>query len=121
VSLSSSSLGRALLAFQPPALVEAVKSSFVPTTSQGPQDAAALEAALDLVRRLGSARAVDEWQVGVTGVAAPIRDAQGQVAGAMCITGPTSRMGPERLDALETECRAAAAEVSTLLGHRGER
>ena len=121
VSLTSSSLGRALLAFQPPALVEAVKASFAPPTAEGPQDAAGLEAALALVRRLGSARAVDEWQVGVAGVAAPIRDAQGQVAGALCITGPTSRLAPERLAALEAECRAAAAEVSALLGHRGER
>ena len=119
VSLTSSSLGRALLAFQPPGLIEAMMRDFAPPTPHGIQDAAALDAALAEVRATGVALSADEWQVGVAGVAAPIRDAQGQVAGALCITGPSSRLGRARMKELAAQCRDAAAEVSALLGHRG--
>lgn len=119
VSLASSSLGRALLAFQPEDVVAAVARDFRPPTAHGIQTPEALARALASVRAEGVARSVDEWQVGVAGVAAPIRDAQGQVAGALCITGPSSRLGAARMAELAAQCRAAAADVAAQLGHRG--
>ncbi len=118
VSLTSSSLGRALLAFQPDALVTDVMAAFSPPTSRGIQTPAMLAEALAQVRAEGVARSVDEWQVGVSGVAAPIRDGQGQVVCAFCITGPSSRLVPGRMEELAGHCRTAAAEISALLGHR---
>jgi IclR family KDG regulon transcriptional repressor len=119
VALASSSLGRALLAFQPEQFIASVARDFAPPTAQGIQTAEALAQALAAVRADGVACSVDEWQVGVAGVAAPIRDTQGQVAGALCITGPSSRLGTIRMAELAAQCRAAATEVSVLMGHRG--
>ncbi len=117
VSLCSSSLGRALLAFQPETLVEPVLASFSPPTSHGIQTREALLADLELIRRHGCAHSVDEWQVGVAGVAAPVRDDRGQVVGAFCISGPSSRLHPERMAELARRCTAAAQEISNRLGH----
>ncbi|WP_431280687.1 IclR family transcriptional regulator [Humitalea sp. 24SJ18S-53] len=119
VSLTSSSLGRALLAFQPAPMIEALMQGFVPPTPHGIQTPAQLAEALAQVRADGVARSVDEWQVGVAGVAAPVRDAHGLAVGAFCITGPSSRIGGDRMLELARHCRDAAAEVSALLGHRG--
>ncbi|MGG5807681.1 IclR family transcriptional regulator [Falsiroseomonas sp. CW058] len=119
VSLCSSSLGRALLAFQPPEVVEAVAAGFAPVTPHGVQTRDALLAELARVRQEGCARSADEWQVGVAGVAAPIRGADGRVAGAFCITGPSSRLVPARLGELALRCAAAARRVSDLLDRRG--
>lgn len=118
VSLCHSSIGRALLAFQPPDFIEELAAGFVPLTAHGIQTRAALLRDLERVRREDCARSVDEWQVGVAGVAAPIRDVTGLVAGAFCITGPSSRLGPSRLDELARRCVAAARSISDLLGRR---
>ncbi|HWK46334.1 MAG TPA: IclR family transcriptional regulator [Stellaceae bacterium] len=119
VSLANSSLGRALLAFQPPELIAAVALEFAPITGSGIQTTEALLADLERVRTDGCAQSLDEWQVGVAGVASPIRDASGAVTGAFCITGPTSRLDENRLPGLRTRCIAAARAISHLMGHRG--
>jgi DNA-binding IclR family transcriptional regulator len=118
VSLCSSSMGRALLAFQPAPFVEAMVARFAPLTPHGIQTREALLRDLERVRREHCARSVDEWQVGVAGVASPIREGGGAVAGVLCITGPTSRLVPARLDELAKRCIAAAAGISDLLGRR---
>jgi DNA-binding IclR family transcriptional regulator len=52
---------------------------------------------LDLVRARGYATIVDELEMGLAAVAAPIRDADGQVVAALSVAGPTARLGPSRL------------------------
>jgi len=118
VSLCHSSIGRALLAFQPAGLIAELAAGFAPLTPHGIQTRAALLKDLERVRRENCARSVDEWQVGVSGVASPVRDASGVVAGAFCITGPSSRLGPARLDELARRCVSAATGLSDLLGRR---
>ena len=53
---------------------------------------------LDRVREQGYAVAVDELEVGLTAVAAPIRNAHGDVVASMSVSGPTFRLAPERVD-----------------------
>jgi DNA-binding IclR family transcriptional regulator len=118
VSLCSSSMGRALLAFQPAPFVEAMVARFAPLTPHGIQTREALLRDLERVRREHCARSVDEWQVGVAGVAAPIRDGSGAVTGALGITGPSSRLGAARMDDLAQRCMTAARGISDLLGRR---
>lgn len=119
VSLANSSLGRALLAFQPAALVAEVIARFEPVTPHGIQTREELAADLESVRQEGCARSTDEWQIGVAGVAAPIRDAAGAVVAAICITGPSSRLGGPGMAGLQTRCLEAAAHISRLMGHCG--
>ena len=45
------------------------------------------------VRRRGWAQSVAEREAGVASVSAPVRDAQGQVAAAISVSGPIDRMG----------------------------
>ena len=119
VSLCHSSIGRALLAFRPPDFIESLAADFAPLTPHGIQTRPALLRELEKVRREDCAHSVDEWQVGVAGVAAPIRDATGAVTSALCITGPSSRLGPAQLGDLARRCIDAARSVSDLLGRRG--
>jgi IclR family acetate operon transcriptional repressor len=57
------------------------------------------ELARDLaqVRAQGFATIVDELEMGLAAVAAPIRDGHGTVVGALSVAGPTARLGPSRL------------------------
>lgn len=79
-------------------------------------DRAALLAELDAVRECGYATAVDELETGLTAVAAPIRNAHGDVVAALSVSGPTFRLAGERLDAAVPELLSAAGEVSFRLG-----
>ena len=53
---------------------------------------AELRAELDVVREQGYAVAVDELEIGLTAVAAPIRNADGDVVASMSVSGPTFRL-----------------------------
>jgi len=68
------------------------------------------------VRQQGYALAIDELEVGLTAVAAPVRNAHGDVVASMSVSGPTFRLGADRLDAVTALVVAAAAEVSHRLG-----
>ncbi len=71
---------------------------------------------LQAVRDQGFALAVDELEVGLTAVAAPVRNAHGDVVASMSVSGPTFRLGADRLDAVTALLVAASAEVSHRLG-----
>lgn len=116
--LSSCALGRALLAFQPEALIDEFKLGFAPRGAHGVASAAELHIELARIRTTECASSYDEWQEGVAAVAAPVRDASGAVIASFCITGPTSRLLPDGLDALGERCVVAARRISRLLGLR---
>lgn len=63
----------------------------------------------------GHAAVVDEFEAGLAGVAAPIRDFSGRVAAAVNVSGPTFRL-ESRLEEVAAVVRAAAAELSHSLG-----
>jgi DNA-binding IclR family transcriptional regulator len=75
-----------------------------------------LRASLDEIRASGVAVSVDEVVRGATGVAAPIFEAGGGVAGACAIGGPSDRV-KSRLRQLSADVRATARSISALLGH----
>ena len=64
-----------------------------------------------MVREQGYAVAVDELEVGLTAVAAPIRNAGGDVVASMSVSGPTFRLG-ERLDEVIGRLTGRPPEVS---------
>jgi DNA-binding IclR family transcriptional regulator len=78
---------------------------------------------LNGVLRDGFATSIDELEVGLSAMAAPVRGARGEVIAALSISGPTLRMTPERIDELQRVLISEARTLSRRLGHReqGER
>jgi DNA-binding IclR family transcriptional regulator len=72
---------------------------------------------LALVSEQGYAVAVDELEVGLTAIAAPIRNAHGDVIASISVSGPTFRLGERRVKELIPLVQDAADEVSTRLGY----
>lgn len=112
VPLHATSNGKVLLAFSAADVVEQALSgaldAHTPSTLTDPAD---LRAELHRVRASGWAAAVDEWEVGLTAVAAPVRGPRGELLGSVSVSGPTFRM-QDRLDAVGAEVMAAAAAVT---------
>jgi DNA-binding IclR family transcriptional regulator len=71
---------------------------------------------LALVRAQGYAVAIDELEEGLTAAAAPIHNAHGDVVASMSVSGPTFRLGADRVETVVPQLVAAAAEVSHRLG-----
>jgi DNA-binding IclR family transcriptional regulator len=68
------------------------------------------------VRREGYATAVDELEVGLTGMAAPVLGAGGRAIAALSISGPTLRLGSKQIEDLYPtmidEAQALGQEVA---------
>ncbi len=71
---------------------------------------------LATVREQGYAVAVDELEVGLAAVAAPIHNAHGDVIASISVSGPTFRLTEERIAEIIPPLVEAAAEVSHRLG-----
>ena len=110
------SSGKVLLAFADPDRALPPLRRFTPHTVTDP---AALRAELADVRAAGIARTVEEYEVGLNAVAAPVRDRLGAVTAAVSVSGPSYRLTPERMDAVVPALRAGAAEISRRMGHAG--
>jgi DNA-binding IclR family transcriptional regulator len=76
----------------------------------------ALDAELEKVRETGIAVAIEEYEIGLNAVAAPVRDRSGDVIAALSVSGPAYRLDEARLADLAEPVRAAAAEVSHRMG-----
>ena len=68
------------------------------------------------VREQGYAVAVDELEIGLTAVAAPIRNAHGDVVASMSVSGPSFRLPEDRVGEVVRLVVTAAVEVSHRLG-----
>lgn len=117
--LHATSSGKAILAFLPPEERDTIVKSLplARHTERTVTSLPALRAALDEIRRAGVCVSLDEMVRGACGVAAPIFDRFGRVAGVCTVAGPTDRVRPQ-LRAVTAEVRRAAQTISALLGHR---
>jgi DNA-binding IclR family transcriptional regulator len=79
-----------------------------------------LKAQVDAVRRKGFAIAVDELEVGLTAIAAPICGADGSVVGSISASGPGFRITAERMPDAAKRVVASAQEISRRLGWHGQ-
>ncbi len=75
------------------------------------------ELGLDRIRAQGYATAVDELEPGLWAVAAPVRDATGEVVAAISVSGPGVRLQKGLPDRLGRQLEGAAADLSARLGH----
>jgi IclR family KDG regulon transcriptional repressor len=117
------STGKVLLAHLPPDELDRVLARR-PLDAKTPHtitDPEVLKRELDRVRRQGWAINVNESEVGVASVAAPIRDASGKVVAAISVAGPTLRFTPQAVQRFVAETTATAAAISARLGYRPER
>lgn len=82
-------------------------------------DVATLVGQLGEVREQGHALVVDELEQGLTAVAAPIRNAHGDVVASFSVSGPTFRFTGAAVEQATTAVVEHALEVSRRLGWRG--
>ena len=68
------------------------------------------------VREQGYAVAVDELEIGLTAVAAPIRNAHGDVVASMSVSGPSFRLDAGGSDEVADPVLGGGLEVSHRLG-----
>jgi len=87
-------------------------------TAHSPVDRAQLEHALVEVRRRGWAASLDELEVGLAAVAAPVRGVDGAVLAAISVSGPTTRINDRGITALGEVLLAEIRGLSTQLGNR---
>ena len=108
-----SSLGKVLYAYGRLALPD---GPLPRPTSHSVRDRADLERDLADVRHRGYAVTVDELEVGLTAVAAPVRGVDDEVVAAIGLSGPTARLA-ERVDQVGTLLMREGEALSSLL-HR---
>jgi DNA-binding IclR family transcriptional regulator len=114
-----SATGKAILAYEPPARLDAILADanqrFTERTIYKRPD---IERELEQVRRLGYALNRGEWRQGVSAVAVPLRDRDGQVPASLSLTLPTERFTDAALERFVPALLRAAQAISTDLGAR---
>jgi IclR family acetate operon transcriptional repressor len=117
--LHSTALGKAILAYLPPAerdqLLHAPEG-LPARTERTITDPVRLRAELDRVRERGIAEDRDENEVGARCLGAPIFDHRGAVAGAISVSAPDSRLDDARAAEVGLTVREEAATVTQRLG-----
>ena len=111
-------LGHAIVAYLPAtASARVMAADLAPLTGRTKTTRAALSRALAQVRKNGYAVEDQEATVGDAGVAAPIMNRHGTVAGAIGVVGPTERLlAPGARDELARAVMESARSVSRDLG-----
>jgi DNA-binding IclR family transcriptional regulator len=108
---------RLLLAHAPEAVQTQVLAQRLPRFTPATRtDAAWIAADLQRIRARGYLVTADEVVAGVVSVAAPVRDASGQVVAVLFISAPSMRMRPPRPRAMVAQVMDAAAKLSQMLG-----
>jgi DNA-binding IclR family transcriptional regulator len=80
-------------------------------------DVASLTAHLDRVAAQGYALDSEEYEQGVTCVAAPIRDHEGRVVAACSVSGPTFRLAAGPMEAIISAVVTTTGEISRCVGY----
>jgi IclR family transcriptional regulator, acetate operon repressor len=116
-ALHATANGKAILAVLPPAQRDEILRTLPLKryTDRTLTSVGALRASLDEIRTAGVCVSLDEIVRGASGIAAPVYDREGRVAGACAVGGPTERMKP-RLRQLAGDVKTAARSISMLLG-----
>ena len=115
------SSGKVLLAGLPPETLDARLAQWKPVamTPRTITDEQALRAELRTVAQRGWAENVEEGELGVASVGAPIRGMDGTVTAAISVAGPISRVRGASLRRFSGPVVEAANAISRRLGYRG--
>ncbi|WP_370615525.1 IclR family transcriptional regulator [Mumia sp. Pv 4-285] len=116
IPLHATSNGKVLLSGLDDQRLKEVLGTLARFTPQTITTRPTLREELARVRERGYAVAVDELEDGLTAVAAPVRNAHGDVVASISVSGPSFRLTSERVEQALPQLVAAAAEVSHRLG-----
>jgi DNA-binding IclR family transcriptional regulator len=115
--LHCTSNGKVLLAhMDPDARAEALAAPLVAMTPRTITDPEALGSQLNQIVRRGYAQTVEELEEGLNAVAAPVRQADGEVTAALSVSGPAFRMRPMDLPRIAGNVMDAADAIGRRLG-----
>lgn len=115
------SSGKVLLAALPRAeLLRRLQGAALESrTSRTITDVNALLTELEQVKARGWASNVEEGELGVTSVGAPLRGGDGKVMAAVTVVGSSDRITPDSMRRYRVAVTEAAAVISRRLGYRG--
>lgn len=116
IPLHATSNGKVLLSGLPDDEAAAMVPSLKAYTENTVTTRKRLRRELDQVRVQGYAVATDELEIGLSAMAAPIRNAHGEIIASLSLSGPTFRLHRARITELQPILSEAAAEVSHRLG-----
>jgi DNA-binding IclR family transcriptional regulator len=116
----STSLGKAMLAFLPPAeaaqIIDEIR--FTTFTSKTLSSREELSTALDRVRRRGYAIDDEEMEIGTRCVGAPILDANQRAIAAVSVSGAATRLAAHCVPGIAEHVIRCSKEISAALGAR---
>ncbi len=111
-------LGKAILAYAPPALLEAaIRGGLAARTSHSLTSRAALLSELEQIRSKGYAIDDQENELGVCCVGTPIMDYSSRPIGALSVSGPADRVTPARQLELGPIVRDSGLRLSRRMGY----
>ncbi|AZI59360.1 IclR family transcriptional regulator [Nakamurella antarctica] len=118
--LHATSSGKALLAELShrarAALLGPELQAYTPATLT---DLVALQQEIDVGLSNGYAVTIGEYEAGLNAIAAGIRSFGGAIIGAVSVSGPAYRLGPQELSQVAPAVVAAAAKISERMGYLG--
>ncbi len=116
--MHATAAGKTFLAYLPADALDAILAEgleqYTPHTIVDP---AVLKEQLAAVRERGYATTVEEHEIGLATVAAPIRSMDGSVVAAVVASGPVFRVNDKTLDGIAARVVGAAAELSRRNGY----
>jgi IclR family KDG regulon transcriptional repressor len=118
--LHCTSLGKALLAWNPDREKIVKKLELVPYTRNTIVTSKSLLAELDAIRELGYSTDNEEHEPDIRCIGAPVFDYSGSVIAAVSVAWPVYRYKPEEEPKNAATIMAAAKEISTLMGYEAE-
>ncbi|WP_138732253.1 IclR family transcriptional regulator [Modestobacter excelsi] len=118
--LHATSSGKVLLAFAPdPVRKVALSHDLQRFTAVTITDPDVLQRELDVTAEQGWASTVEEYEVGLSALAAPVRDGDGDVVAAVSVSGPSFRMPEDSFPEIARRVVAGADDLSRRLGFFG--
>jgi DNA-binding IclR family transcriptional regulator len=118
--LHATSSGKVLLANLAPDELDEVLSAGLPSyTEHTVTEPSSLRAQLEEIRRTGVSLGIEEYEIGLNAIAAPIRIHDGTAPYALSMSGPAFRLTSDDLHRLIDPVLIAADEISRRMGHSG--
>ncbi|MFP3913827.1 MAG: IclR family transcriptional regulator [Actinomycetota bacterium] len=115
----STGIGKAILSHASPGLIqEVVAAGLAPRTPNTITDPDRLRAELEVIRERGYAVDDIENEEGIRCAAAVVLGADGSPVAAVSVSGPATRITPERIPLLGQAVQTVTGRLSALLGYR---